>query len=169
MTILLHERFVSGSNTADHFILFWSCVQMIKFPPAPPISRALLPTLVHIAQMDLILPRCALILPRIPPPTPVLYAAVTHPFLGHVRTQTSPKPSRNTPFPGLNLNVGKMKYSLGNLDPNWAKCLKSGQNVSRSGQNVFIHCVQIVFQLDQSKSRGFCLCLYYHLAMINLP
>ena len=26
-------------------------------------------------------------------------------------------------------------YRLGNLDPNWATCLKSGQNLSRSGQN----------------------------------
>ena len=37
-------------------------------------------------------------------------------------------------FPGLNLKVGKMNYSLCNLDPNWATCLKSGQNFPRSGQ-----------------------------------
>ena len=40
---------------------------------------------------------------------------------------------KKTPFPGLNLKVGKMNYSLDNLDPKWAKCVKSGQNFSRSG------------------------------------
>ena len=41
--------------------------------------------------------------------------------------------------PGLNLKVGKMNYSLDNLDPIWTICSKSGQNFSRSGQNKFIH------------------------------
>ena len=27
-----------------------------------------------------------------------------------------------------------MDYSLGKMDPNWVKCLKNGQNFSRSGQ-----------------------------------
>ena len=36
--------------------------------------------------------------------------------------------------PGLNLKVGKMNYGLGNLDPDWAKCSKSGQNFSRNEQ-----------------------------------
>ena len=35
---------------------------------------------------------------------------------------------------GNRLKVGKMNYCLGKLDPNWAKCLKSEQNFSRSGQ-----------------------------------
>ena len=35
--------------------------------------------------------------------------------------------------------VGKMNYRLGKMDPIWAKCLKSGQNFSRSGQKKFIH------------------------------
>ena len=43
-----------------------------------------------------------------------------------------PKPTPKHPFPGLNLKVGKMNYSLGNLDPSSAKCLKSRQNFSRS-------------------------------------
>ena len=34
----------------------------------------------------------------------------------------------------LDLKVCKINYSLGNLDPILAKCLKSGQNLSRSGQ-----------------------------------
>ena len=28
--------------------------------------------------------------------------------------------------------MGKINYCLGNLDPNWAKCLRSGQNFSRN-------------------------------------
>ena len=43
--------------------------------------------------------------------------------------RTSQSPPQNTPFPGLNLKAGKMNYSLGNLDPNWAKCLKSVQKL----------------------------------------
>ena len=38
-----------------------------------------------------------------------------------------PSPPQNTPFPGQNLKVDKMNYSLGNLNPNWAKCLKRGE------------------------------------------
>ena len=52
--------------------------------------------------------------------------------------KTLPSPPQNTPFPGLNLKVGKMNYSLGNLDPNCAKCLISRQNFSRSGQKKLI-------------------------------
>ena len=37
--------------------------------------------------------------------------------------KTPPTPPQNTPFPGLNLKVGKTNYRLGNLDPNWAKKL----------------------------------------------
>ena len=95
----------------------------------------------QIAQMGLILPRWGLVLPRSPPPTPVLYPAITHPSWGYLRTQITPSPPQNTPFPGLTLKVGKMNHRLGNLDPNWAKCLKSGQNVSRPGQKKFIHSV----------------------------
>ena len=63
--------------------------------------------------MGLILPRWGLLLPRIPPPTHVLYSAVTHPFLGYVNEM--------------------WEYSLGNLNPNWATCLKSGQNFIEVG------------------------------------
>ena len=48
-------------------------------------------------------------------------------------------PPPNTPFAGLKLKVGKINYNLGNLDPNWPKCLKSGQYFSRSGQKHFFH------------------------------
>ena len=64
-----------------------------------------------------------------PPPTPVLYSAVINPFLGYVQTKNNPNP---TPFPSLILKVGKMKYSLGKMDCDWSKCLKSGQNFPRS-------------------------------------
>ena len=50
-----------------------------------------------------------------------------------------PAPPQNTPFSGLILKVGKMNYCLGKMDPIWAKCLKSGQNCSRSGQKNIIH------------------------------
>ena len=41
--------------------------------------------------------------------------------------------------PGLNLKVGNMNPHLGNQDPIRAKCLKGGQNFSRSEQKEFIH------------------------------
>ena len=53
--------------------------------------------------------------------------------------KTPPTSPHLTPFPGLNMIVGKVSYRLGNLDPNWAKCLKSGQFFSRSGQKNIIH------------------------------
>ena len=59
---------------------------------------------IQIAQMGLILPgwglilpRWGLILPRIPPPTPVLYSKVTHPFWGYVPTHNTPNPGNPTP------------------------------------------------------------------------
>ena len=55
--------------------------------------------------------------------------------------QPHPKP----PFPGLKLKVGKMNYGLGKMDPKWAKCLKSGQNLSRSGQKTFIHVKVVIY------------------------
>ena len=73
-----------------------------------------------------------------PNPCPLLSR---HRLLSVICThKTPPTPPKNTPFPGLNLKVGKLNYSLGNLDPNWAIYLKSGQNFSRSGQKKKIHC-----------------------------
>ena len=99
-----------------------------------PNSKALLPKFCtncpdgsHFAQMahetrGLILPRWGLSLPRMPPPTPVLYSAFTLPFWGYIRTQNTPNPTPNTPFP---LKVGKM-----NLIP-------SRQNETPTGQYVW--------------------------------
>ena len=105
---------------------------MIEF--FPPNSRAPLPLSAQIAQMGFILLRWGLILPRKPPRTPVLYSAVTNPFRGYVRTQNTPNPNPKQCKhpPGLNLKVGKMNYRLGKMDPNWAKCLKSGQMLGGS-------------------------------------
>ena len=68
------------------------------------------PLFVHIAQMGLILPRWGLIL--IPPPTPLLYSAVTGPFLDMCIHKKNRTPPQTTPFPGLNWNVGKMNYQM---------------------------------------------------------
>ena len=48
-------------------------------------------------------------------------------------------PTQNTPFPDLNLKVGKINYSMGKMDPNWPKCLKSRQNCFRSGKKNIHH------------------------------
>ena len=84
------------------------------------------------------LPRWGLILPRKPAPTPVLYSAVTNPFRaqirGYVRTQDTPNPTPRHPFSWPDFESGQMNCCLGKMDPNWAKCLKSGQKFSTSGQ-----------------------------------
>ena len=78
--------------------------------------------------MGLILPGWVLILPRIPPPTPVLYSAVTHPWWGYVHTQNTPKPTPKHPFswPELEswqheLLSGQFGPQLGKMFEKWAK------------------------------------------------
>ena len=80
----------------------------------------------HFAQMG----------PRIPKPTPVLYSAVIHPFRGYVRTQNTPKPTPKHPFSWPELESGQNERPSGQPGPNWAKCLKGGQNCSRKGQKI---------------------------------
>ena len=53
---------------------------------------------------------------------------------------TPPSPPQSTPFPGMN-------FSLGKMDPNWAKCLKSGQTFLEVGKFV-------LFIRGQSEMRG---------------
>ena len=104
-----------------------------------PNSRALLPTFrtncpdwSHFAQMGLILP-------RIPPPTPVLYSAATKTFLGYVQTRNTPSPTPKHPFSLPDFESGQNELLSGQNGPHLAKCLKSGQNFSRSGQKkIFI-------------------------------
>ena len=110
--------FMSEINSTDH-----NSIVSRHFPDEDfrmtefffPILEHFCPLFIQIAQMGLILPLWGLILPRSPPPTPVHYSAVTHPFLGYVRTQNNPKPIPKHPF---SLKVGKMNYCPGNLDPN---------------------------------------------------
>ena len=71
---------------------------MIEF--SPPILVHFCPFFLQIAQMGLILTRWGLILPRSPPPTPILYSAVTHPLRRYVPAQNTPTPPQNTFFPG---------------------------------------------------------------------
>ena len=97
-----------------------------------PILEHFCPLFVQIAQMDLVLPRWGLILPRIPPQ--ILFCTLqSHSPLGGMYVNQTPRsPPQNTSFHDLNLKVGKINYSLCNFDPNCAKCLKSGQIFSRS-------------------------------------
>ena len=75
-----------------------------------PNSCALLPLFVQIAQMGLILPKWGLILPRIPPPTTVLYSAVTHLIL---RARNSPKSTPKHPFSFPELESGQNEVPSG--------------------------------------------------------
>ena len=85
-----------------------------------PILEHFCPLFAQIAQMGLILPRWGLILPRVPPPTPVLTQQSDTPFGDMYEYKTPPTPPQKNPFPGLNLKVGKINYHLGKTDPNWA-------------------------------------------------
>ena len=78
----------------------------------------------------------ALLLPRIPPPAPVLYFAITplSKFGDMYVHKTLQIPPQNTPFPGLNLKVGKMNYNLGKFDPNWEICSKHKQTFLEVGK-----------------------------------
>ena len=87
----------------------------------PLILEHICPFLVHIAQMDLILPWWGLILPRIPPPTPILYSAVTHPFLGYVHIQNIPKPTPKHHFSWPQLESGQNELQSGPFGPQLGK------------------------------------------------
>ena len=94
---------------------------------------------VQIAQMGLNLPRWVSFCPEYHP-QPLFFTQQLHTPFGDMYVHETPQfPPQNTPFPGLNLKVGKMNYRLGKSDPNWAKILKSGQNFSRNGPKKNIH------------------------------
>ena len=127
---MFHKVFSMGC------LLMTTCFKMIELFFSP-ILEHFCPFLVKIAQMGLILPRWGdigdLFCPN-PHPQPLSLTLQSHTPFGDMYVHRTPKsPPQNTPFPSLNLKVGKMNYHLGNLDPNWAKCLKRGQNFSRSG------------------------------------
>ena len=71
---------------------------------SPPNSTILLehfcPLFIQIAQMGLILP-------RIPPPTPVLHSADTFPCQGHVHTPNTLNPTPKHPFAWPELESGQ--------------------------------------------------------------
>ena len=109
-----------------------------------PILEQFCPLFRQIAHIGLIFPKWGLILPRIPPANPVLAQSSQTPFWDMYRHKTPPNPPPNTSFPCLILKVGKMIYCLGKMDPIWAKCVKSGQNFSRSGQkNIYSSAVWV--------------------------
>ena len=111
---------------------------MIEF--FPPILEHFCPLFIQIAQMGLILPRWGLILPRIPFPTPILYSAVTHPFRGY-----TPKSTPKHPFSWPDFKSGQNELLSRQNGPHlraiWAKCLKCGQNFSRSRQKKKYSCL----------------------------
>ena len=71
--------------------------------------------------MGLILPRWGLILPRIPPPTPILYSADANPFLGYVRTQNIPNPTPKYPFFWPDIESGQNELTSGQNGPQLGK------------------------------------------------
>ena len=68
----------------------------------------------------------SLILPRKPLQTPVVYSAVTHPFLGYVPTQNTPNPTPKHPFswPEHESRQNELLQpgtQLGNMFEQWVK------------------------------------------------
>ena len=100
---------------------------MIEFPP-PNFSRA------HLT--GLILPRWGLNIRPEYHPLSLVFTQPSHtPFWDMYKHKTPPSPPQNSPFPDLNLKVGKMNLPVWAIrTPIEQKCLKSGQNFSRSGQ-----------------------------------
>ena len=72
--------------------------------------------------------------------TPNPYSLLSRhtPLSAIVRTQNTPKPTPKHPFSWPELESGQNELPSGQFGPQLGKCLKSGQNVSRSGQKHFI-------------------------------
>ena len=71
--------------------------------------------------MGLILPRWGLILPRIPPSTPVLYSAAANPFRVCVGTQKTQNPAPKHPFSWPELESGQDELQSGQNGPKLGK------------------------------------------------
>ena len=109
--------------------------------PPPLDSRALLPTFhmhwqhcsdgSHLAQMG---SYCA----QNTTTNPCSLLCRHKPLSGICTYTKHPKPTKKRPFFWPKLESGQNNYSLGKVDPNWAKSLKSGQIFSRSGQFIII-------------------------------
>ena len=98
---------------------------MIEF--FSPILGHICPLFVQIAQNGLILPRWGLNLPRLPPPTPVLYSVVTNPVLQCVYKKR-PQPHPKHPFSWPELESGQNELlsekngpQLSKMFEKWAK------------------------------------------------
>ena len=105
-----------------------------------------MPPFIQTAHMSLILPRWGLILPKIPHPT---LNQPSHTRIWNMYIHKTPQSlPQNTPFPVLNLKVGKMKNSLGDSDPKEAKCLKNGQTFSRGGQFLLLFSLCVCTRLQ---------------------
>ena len=95
------------------------------------ICRTNCPDVSHFSQMRSHLPRS-------PPPAPDLYSAVTHPFLGYVLTQTTPKPNPKNTFSWPELESGQNELQSGQFGPQLGKIFEKWAKLSRSGQKKFI-------------------------------
>ena len=93
------------------------------------------PFFARIGQMGPHLPRLILILLTIPPLTPVLYSAVTHPFRGYVRTQNNPNPTQQHPFSWPELESGQNELQSGQPGPHLGNMFKKWTKV---GKNIFL-------------------------------
>ena len=114
-----------------------------------PILDHFCPSFMQIAQMGLILPKWGLILPKKPPPTPVLYSAVTNMY----EHETPPAPPPKIPLSGPILKVGKMNYCLGKIDPIWTKCLKMGKTFLEVGKKIY-SCFHLSFSRVPASHRA---------------
>ena len=103
------------------------------------------PRLYKLPRWVSICPNGVLFLPEYHPQL-LSFTQPSHTPFGDMYVHRTPQnPPQNTPFPGLNLKVGKLKYCQGKLDPNWAilnifekwatsrKVLSIFQKHSRSG------------------------------------
>ena len=116
-------------------IIVWSIQTYCQGDSGGRISRTMLfefpilehfwPHIIQIAQIGLILPRWGLILPRKPPPSPVLYSAVTKPLLRYTKhLQPHPK----TPL----FLAWTWKWAKSTTI--WAIWTSTGQNVWKVGK-----------------------------------
>ena len=127
----IHEHPHPHNHTDNH------PANMIEF--FPPNSRALWPIFrtncpngSHFAQMG---PHFA----QNTNPKPCSLLSRHTPLSGICTDTNTPKFTSKHPFSWPELESGPMNYHLGQMDPTWAKCLKNGQNFSRSRQKKNIH------------------------------
>ena len=107
--------------------------QWLNFPTQ--IPEHFCPLFVQIAQMGLILSKWGLTLPRISPPTRVLYSVVTNSFRGYVHTQNTPNPTPKHPFSWPELESGQNELQSGQNGPQLGKMFEK----LTSGQKNTIH------------------------------